>query len=276
MSNLNPVYTPNHVNWNYSNQNKEGYTEILVGTVVAIQRIQATEYQTGRPRFWPEGNPVFNIRIAVITPEDQLVTFTFQPASKAAREGKKKSVHIDLWHLTGDTDLINLIGKTIMITTKPGNYGANNPRPFEVALVTDAGPYELSTPLPEEFKLDEILIERPQQQQYQPQQQPQYAPPMQGQYYQAPQAQPMQPMQQQYIPQPQMQQYQQPMQQQPQQQQGLNPMQPQMPQGMDPNVAAAMQQMNATNVQPVVGGSVYDEGIPFQFSLPSVGWKEAE
>lgn len=269
MSDLNPVYTPKHKNWNYSKPDKEGYTEILIGTVVAIQQIQATEYGSGRPKFWPEGNPMFNIRLAVVTPDGELVTFTFQPASKAAKEGKKRSVHIDLWHLTGDTDLINLVGKTVMIQTEPGNYGANNPRLFDVSLVTDAGPYQLPDgELPEEFKLDKILIDRPQYQQPQYQQQPQmmnngyYTPPTVQPQYPQQQMQPMQPMQQMQQMQPQ---YQQPMQQQPVPQMGqsINPIQPPMPQGMDPNVAAAMQQMGATNVQPVANGSVYDEGIPF-------------
>lgn len=255
MSDFNPTFTPKHKSWNYSNQSKEGYTEILVGTVVAIQKIQSTSFQTRQPEFWPDGNPKFNIRLALADPEGDLITFTFQPAGKAAREGKKRSVHIDLWHLTGDTDLINLIGKTIMITTQPGSYGANNPRPFEVSLVTDAGPYQYKEgELPEEFKTPEILIERPAIQQPQPQyqqpyQQPQYQqPPMQPNGFYAP------PVAQQPMAQSMQQQYQQPQ---------MNPMNPPMPQGMDPNVAAAMQQMGATNVQPMQAGTVYDEGIPF-------------
>lgn len=39
-----------------------------------------------------------------------------------------------------------------------------------------------------------------------------------------------------------------------------------MPQGMDPAVAAAMQAVNAVNVQPVVDttGGIYDDDIPFE------------
>lgn len=264
MANLNPTYTPTYRNWNYSNSNKEFYSETLVGTVQAIQLIQATNFQTREPRFWSDGNPVMNIRLALADANGDLVCFTFQKAGKAAREGKKRSVHMDLFHLTGDTDLANLIGKTIEIKTQPGNYGPNNPRPFEISL-SNEGPFELKNPLPEEFKLPEIFVERPQQQ---VQQQPQYQaatpqPPMYGQFYAPPVApQPMQPMQ----PQPQ---YQQPM----QNQVTMNPMpapapapapQPQaapMPQGMDPQIMAAMQAMGATNVQPVAGP--YDDSIPF-------------
>lgn len=256
MSDFNPVFTPTSHSWNYSKSDKPNYSEILVGTVKAIQKIQAKNYTTGQPEFWPEGNPKFNIRLTLADPEGNLVTFTFQPAGKAAREGKKRSVHVDLWNLLGGADFINLIGKTIMISTKPGTYGPNNPRPFDVALVTDAGPYEYSGgELPEEYKVAEIVFERPTM--TQPQQ-----PPMQGQYYAPPvAAQPMpqqQPQQYGYAMQAQPMQQQQPMAQ-PMMQQ---PMQPQMPQGMDPNVAAAMQAMNPTNVQPVAQ-SVYDEGIPF-------------
>lgn len=267
MVSFNPGYTAEHTNWNFSNQQKEGYSEDLIGTVVAIQFVQAIDYMSKQPKFWQDGNPVMNIRLALANPDGDLVCFTFAKASKAAREGKKPSIHMDLWHLTGDTDMINLIGKTIHIHTWPANpntgqaWGNGNPRLFSVELVTDQGPFELKHPLSDAYKVPEVFANggaKPAQPAPQPQyQQPQYgyAQPMQQMY----QAQPIQPVQvPQQIP---------PMQQPamaPQQQQMYDPMQPQVPQGMDPNVAAAMQQMGATNVQPMVQPqSVYDDSIPF-------------
>ena len=247
MSNLNPTYVPTFRSWNYSNPNKDYYTEQLIGTVQAVQLVQATDFQTRQPKYWSDGNPRFNVRIALADPNGDLVTFTFQKAGKAAREGKKQSVHMDLWHLTGDKDLADLIGKTIVITTQAGSYGANNPRPFQVAFAPEGtGPFELKQPLPEEFKKDEIVFDRPQA----------GAPQINGQFYAVPTAQPMQ------MPQPQPQ-YQQPVQQ-PMYQQQPQPMQPAIPNGMDPAIAAQMQQMGATNLQPVAQpGSVYDNDIPF-------------
>jgi hypothetical protein len=192
--------------------------------------------------------------------------------------GQKKSVHMDLFHLTGDTDMMNLIGKTICIQTQEGFYGQGHPRPWFVSLV-DAGPFQLSQPMPPEFKLPQVLansavsggqVQTPQPQ-YQPQQpayqQPQYQQP----YAPQPAYQPQQPAYQQ--PQPAMQQpmYQQP---QPAMQPQPQPAQ-QYPQGMDPAIAQAMASQvfgGPVTVEqlppqqpsnPVGSGEVYDEDMPF-------------
>lgn len=292
----------NNYGWNYSNPNKEGYSTQLVGTVLAIQEVQKRGYtmngQPGAPQFWPDGNPMMNIRLAIATPEGELKTFVFQPAGKQARMGQKKSVHMDLFALTGNTDMMNLIGKTICIQTQEGHYGQGNPRPWFVSLV-EGGPYKLNTQLPSEFKVPQVLansaasggqVNAPQQMQpqqgYQPMQQPQQQPQMyQQQGYQprpmqsAYQPQPQMMQQPVYQPQPQPQPQMQPMQQQPM----MQPMQQQQPQqqgypaGMDPAVAQAMAtQVFGEGVQvsvepaqqpvnPVGNGTAYDddEDMPF-------------
>lgn len=265
---LNPGGTANY-GWNYSKPDKEGYSTQLVGTVLAIQEVQKMGYTTtgqpGAPQFWPDGNPMMNIRLALATENGELKTFTFQPAGKAARMGQKKSVHMDLFHLTGDTDMMNLVGKTICIQTQEGYYGQGHPRPWFVQLV-DAGPFQLSTQLPPEFKLPQVLansavsggqVNAPQQQ---PRQQPQYQ-----QYQPAQQYQPQPAYQPQYQPQPQPQ-YQPQYQPQPVQQ---------YPQGMDPQIAQAMASQafgGPVSVEtipaekpadPVGNGYVYDEEMPF-------------
>lgn len=280
--------------WNYSKPDKPGYSTQLVGTVLTIQEVQKLGYtmtgQPGLPQFWPDGNPMMNIRMALATPEGELKAFVFQPAGKAAREGKKKSVHMDLFALTGNTDMMNLIGKTLCIQTQEGRYGQGSPRPWFVQLV-DAGPFELGFPLPPEFKLPQVLantavsggqVNAPQPvQQYQPAYQQTPMP----QYQPAPQYSPQPPQQPQsaFQAQPPMQQYQQPVQQpqptyqplqQPVQQQPVQ----QYPQGMDPNVAAAMasqafggpvtvsQQAPEQPTEPVGNGYVYDDdedGMPY-------------
>lgn len=252
--------------WNYSNPNKEGYSTQLVGTVLAIQEVQAMSYNPGGPRqpqFWPDGNPKMNIRLALADDKGELKLFTFQPAGKAARQGLKPSIHMSLFALTNNTGMKKLIGQTIMIATREGSYGANNPRPWEVAIV-DAGPFSLSIgELPEEYKVPRVLANEgahggqtmgmPQQPMMQ-QPMPAYPQQMQQPAYQP--QQPMYPQQPQAMPRNQYQ---------PQMQQPA--MQPQASQGMDPAVMAAMQQMGATNVQQVqqaapVQGIAYDD-IPF-------------
>lgn len=270
----------NNYSWNYSKPDKPGYSTLLVGTVVAIQEVQKMGYtmngQPGAPEFWPDGNPKMNIRLALATENGELKTFTFQPAGKEQKAGRKPSVHMDLFHLTGDTDMLNLIGKTIGISTKEGHYGQGNPRPWEVGFI-DAGPFELANELPSDFKAPRILADRAvsggqvqqPQQAYGYQQQPAMQQQPYG-YQQQPTMQ-QQPMMQQQpaMQQPAMQNQYSFNQQNPAQFQPSN--NAQMPQGMDPSVAAAMQQMGAVNVQevpstkgsPAVGSPYDDEGVPF-------------
>lgn len=262
---LNPGGT--NYGWNYSKPDKPGYSTQLVGTVLAIQEIQKMGYTTtgqpGAPQFWPDGNPMMNLRLALATEQGEIKTFVFQPAGKQARMGQKKSVHMDLFHLTGDTDMMNLIGKTICISTQDGRYGQGNPRPWYVQLV-EAGPFKPATPLPPEFKLPRVLansaVSGGQVQAPQPQQQPAYY-----------QQQPTQYQPQQYQPMPQ-----QPMQyQQYQQYQPVSQSAPQYPQGMDPQIAQAMASQAFGGpvtmetvppekpADPVGSGYVYDEEMPF-------------
>ena len=160
---LNPTGGSGEHNWNYSQPNKPGFSTDLIGTVAAIQEVQAMNFGPDgptTPKFWKDGNPVWNIRMVIVGPNGGYRTWTFQPASKAAREGKKKSVHLDLFALTGNTDMMNLIGKTIHIRTKQPpegfSYGIGNPRPWEVELVEE-GPYALSSPLDPIFTVPQVL-----------------------------------------------------------------------------------------------------------------------
>lgn len=187
--------------WNYSNPNRDGYSPEITGTVLGFQKIQAREYnpndnKPGKPKFWPEGNPMMNIRMILCGPQGGIRTFTFQPASKEQQKGQKPSIHMDLYHLTGDTALTNLIGNTIHIKTwempNGGKYGSGNPRPFAVELVPGVA-YQPAAPLNPEYLLPEVYAnEAVSGGQFQ--QQPD-VPQMQAGAYAAPQAQPVQPVQ---------------------------------------------------------------------------------
>jgi hypothetical protein len=285
--------------WNYSKQDQEGFSLELYGTIVSLQEVQAREFnpntrQPGRPRFWPDGNPVMNIRVGFAVPDGTLKSVTFMKAGKKQVSGKKPSLHMQLYKLTNG-NMMELIGKTVHIWTWPANpnngqvWCQGNPRMFGVEEIKDAH-YELASALPDEFKVPELLcndaasggqpVPPSPNQMHQPN-----VMPMNGGYYAAPVAQPQ--YQQPQYPQPQ---YQQPQQYQgaaapapqqmapmqaPQQQAApvIQTMPPQnmaapMPQGMDPAVAQAMQAVGAVNVQPVQGagdptGGIYDHDIPF-------------
>lgn len=264
--------------WNNSKPDKEGYSLELTGTVVSLQEVQARTYnpgsnQPGAPRFWPDGNPVMNIRMGLATMDGELKTVTFAEAGKAQRLGQKPSLHMQLYALTNGS-MMDLIGKTIHLWTWPVNpntnaqWGTGNPRLFGVEEIPDVK-YALAGPLAPEYTVPKLLCNdgaqggQPIAPSPQMIQQPQ-VPPMQGQFYAPPT---MQPQYQQPAPQ-----YQQPMPQ-PQYQpapvpamQTMPPQSAPMPQGMDPAVAAAMQSINAVNVQPVAfdpTGGIYDDDIPF-------------
>ncbi|WP_298049660.1 hypothetical protein [uncultured Bifidobacterium sp.] len=155
----------NEHNWNYSRPDQPGFSTELVGTVVAIQETQAMNFgQNGptTPKFWPNGNPVWNIRVTLAGPSGGYRTFTFAEAGKAQREGKKPSVHIDLFKLAGGKDMMDLIGKTIKISTQQPPqgfaYGRGCPRPWHVEEVA-AGPFQLAEALPPFLTVPQLLAD---------------------------------------------------------------------------------------------------------------------
>ena len=249
---LNPVSSSNR--WNFSNQQREDFSLEFVGTVLCMQEVQARTYnpnsnRPGAPRFWDDGNPMMNIRVGFADQNGQFKTFTFQPAGKAQREGKKPSVHMQLFALTGNTSMENLIGKTVKLETWTVNpetgqpWGQGNPRQFKVELVPDVT-YELAPgmSIPSDC-LVPYLLANDGASGGQP----------------APQQQVQQQPVQQYVQQQPVQQYVQPQQIQPQQvQQPVTMEYAPTPSGMDPAIAAAMQSIGATNVQPY-----NDEETPF-------------
>jgi hypothetical protein len=267
--------------WNYSRQDRDGYSLELYGTIVSLQEVQAREFnmggnQPGRPRFWPDGNPIMNIRVGLATPDGSLKSITMGKAGKKQISGEKPSLHMQLFNLTHG-NMMELIGKTIHIWTWPSNpntgqmWGQGNPRLFGVEEVTDGTKYELAMPLPPEFEVPELLCNDGAQggQPTPPSPQQMYQmPPMQNGYYMPPQPQYQQPQYQPVQQQPQYPQYQ------PVQptvthampaMQAMPPMSAPMPGGMDPAVAQAMQAIGATNMQPVSGNGaeIYDDGMPF-------------
>lgn len=156
-------------NWNFSNKDKEGYSEQLIGTVVSIQEVQAREFDIatkmpGKAKVWQDGNPVWNIRMGFAMPDGSLKTFTFAEAGKAQREGKKPSVHVTMCKLAQPNSVMSLIGQTLQITTWPANpttgqaWGLGNPRLFDVQVVPGIK-YELSDPLPAEYTVEKLLAD---------------------------------------------------------------------------------------------------------------------
>jgi hypothetical protein len=154
-------------NWNYSKPDGDGFSLTLTGTVKAIQEVQAMNFgadgRPSTPKFWDNSNqPVMNIKLVLCGPSGGYRTWTITPAGKAAKEGKKRSVHLDLFALAGGKNLLDLIEKTIKITTVAPptgfNYGIGNPRPWTVELV-DVPPYQLAEPLEPIYLMPKVLAD---------------------------------------------------------------------------------------------------------------------
>lgn len=125
-------------NWNYSNKDGQDYSTTLSGTVVEISNPQAIDFNSRKPKFWPDGNPMRNLRVTVKEPSGRERAWVFTPKSVAAEaclsaldpDGSRPQVNI-----------ADLLGKLITISTKDGVYNAKNPRPWDVHIngVGDAG-----------------------------------------------------------------------------------------------------------------------------------------
>lgn len=121
--------------WNYSDPDKPGFSVTLKGTVVEISNPQALDYNTREPRFWPDGNPVRNLRLTVLTADGSEKNWVFAP--------KSKSWEACLAALDPNGDRVDrisleeLLGKSIIISTKDGAYNAKRPRPWRVDVMGD-------------------------------------------------------------------------------------------------------------------------------------------
>lgn len=181
-------------NWNYSDQSKQGYMDMLQGTVVEISAPQSINFSTKRPEVWPDGNPKLNLCVTIKGQSGRELNWIFAPKSKAADaclaaldpQGTRERVSIE-----------ELLGKMVQVRTQPGVYNSQNPRPWWVSILGDGDVQSVR---------GMVDSSAPQAQQQAPQAQQQPAPQIQQAQQQAAQAlgyapQPQQPMQPQPAPQ---------------------------------------------------------------------------
>lgn len=121
-------------NWNYSDNTKTDYSEMIEGTCIEISNPQARDFNTGAPAFWPDGNPKRNLQMVLLTKAGQEVSWTFTPKSAAANaclasldpQGTRERVALD-----------EILGKFVRVQTQAGVYNARNPRPWWVTILGD-------------------------------------------------------------------------------------------------------------------------------------------
>lgn len=120
--------------WNYHDKEKQGFMEMIEGTVVEISNPQSINYATKQPETWPDGNPKRNLRLTLHGRSGQELSWTFSPKSNASNaclaaldpQGTREQVSIE-----------ELLGKFIRVQTQDGVYNQAHPRPWWVTILGD-------------------------------------------------------------------------------------------------------------------------------------------
>lgn len=120
--------------WNYHSKDKQGFAEMIEGTVVEISNPQSINYATKKPETWPDGNPKRNLRMTLRGRSGQELNWTFSPKSNAANaclaaldpQGTREQVSIE-----------ELLGKFVRVQTQDGVYNQAHPRPWWVTILGD-------------------------------------------------------------------------------------------------------------------------------------------
>lgn len=95
--------------WNYSNQQKDGYSTELTGTLTKVSIAQAHEF--GHPEqksYWPDGNPVIMLRLHIKDPNGEVYFFDIKPKSTMWFE--------DIQPACPEGSLSNVLGKLIKLS----------------------------------------------------------------------------------------------------------------------------------------------------------------
>lgn len=121
-------------NWNYSDNAKAGYSEMIEGTCIEISNPQALDFNTKQPAFWPDGNPKRNLQVVLLAKTGQEISWTFSPKSAAANACLAS---LDPNNNREQVSLDELLGKFVRVQTQAGVYNARNPRPWWVTIIGD-------------------------------------------------------------------------------------------------------------------------------------------
>lgn len=121
----------NNAGWNYSDPQKPGYMPSIQGTVVEINEVQARNYMTKQPEFWPDGKPKLNIEFVIQGQSGRELPWVFGPKSTAADAVKKALLAMN----PNATSMADVGGYLVKVTTHDGQWGQGRPRPWEFEIL---------------------------------------------------------------------------------------------------------------------------------------------
>lgn len=124
--------------WNYSHKDKDGYMEVIEGTVVEISTPQHTDFQTKEPAFWKSGNPKRDWQITIKGRSGKELNWRFYAGSNNPDYWNNARIAtVEAIEAAGGNSLNFLLGKFIRVGTTEGNYTLRNPRPWSVEILGD-------------------------------------------------------------------------------------------------------------------------------------------
>lgn len=113
--------------WNYSNESKPGFSTELSGALVGMDNPQARDFNTGKKRYFNDGNPMRNIRLFIATADGEK-SVTFRPGSALFDAFAVACNANDMGSIA------DAIGHKVTVKTKKGVYNQQNPRPWNVLI----------------------------------------------------------------------------------------------------------------------------------------------
>lgn len=117
--------------WNYSDQNKPGYSPVLEGTVVKMFAQPHLNYVTKQPETWPNGEPKYNIAVTIQDTNNNQFNWSFKPNKNS---GAGHAI-CEALESVGLSTVRELYGMYIRVTTQDGNYNQAHPRPWKVEVL---------------------------------------------------------------------------------------------------------------------------------------------
>lgn len=122
--------------WNYSHPDKDGYLEVIEGTVVEISTHQHTNFQTKEPEYWKNGGPKLDWQLTLRGRSGKELNWRFYAGSSNPEYwNNARTAVVEAIEAAGGDTLNFLLGKFIRVSTEAGEYSLRRQRPWKVEIL---------------------------------------------------------------------------------------------------------------------------------------------